>query len=64
MLPQPAPHPPEFNECPVGECLNTEDLMVQECSPGYTWVFTSTVCGHVAWVYWQPAEGFKKERVT
>lgn len=54
MLPEPAPGPPQYDECPVDGCENSEDLDVIECAPGYTWLFTSTVCGHVVWVYWRP----------
>lgn len=37
---------PVLETCPQEECDNTEDLMVQECAPGRTWMFTSTACGH------------------
>lgn len=52
MLPEPGPEP-DLTECPAPGCRNTEDLHVMECAPGYTWVFTSTVCGHVAFIYWK-----------
>lgn len=42
---------PHFDVCPAEDCDNTEDLMVQECAPGHTWAFTSSVCGHWAFIY-------------
>lgn len=63
MLPEPAPHPPTYKECPVEGCTNTDDLDVMELAPGYTWFFSSTVCGHVAWIGWVPKEK-EKEKET
>jgi hypothetical protein len=48
---------PHFEQCPTPGCTNTEDLMVQELARGYTWAFTSSVCGHWAFVYRKEVEG-------
>jgi hypothetical protein len=44
--------PPElrYTVCPVDDCGETEDLVVQECAPGHAYLFTGGVCGHVVWV--------------
>jgi hypothetical protein len=62
MRPDPAPAPPHYDECPATGCTNTEDLDVMELAPGYTWFYSSTVCGHVAWVYWDPYVKYWKEK--
>jgi hypothetical protein len=37
--------------CPDENCTNTEDLWVQECAPGRTWAFSSSVCGHWGFIH-------------
>lgn len=46
---------PEFAVCPDTGCWNTEDLMVQECASGLSWVFTSSVCSHWGFIFKKPA---------
>lgn len=47
---------PDLSACPAAGCEETEDLMVQECAPGRTWIFTGGVCGHVAFIAKKPTE--------
>ncbi len=37
--------------CPADECDETEDVMIMECAPGYTYMVTGGVCGHVIWLH-------------
>lgn len=41
---------PQLDVCPAEGCENTEDLVVQECAPGRTWMYTGG-CGHWAFIY-------------
>lgn len=38
----------QWLHCPADECDETEDVMIMECAPGYTYMTTGGVCGH--WV--------------
>lgn len=40
---------PRFEVCPADDCESTDDLMVQECAPGWTWMYTGG-CGHWGFV--------------
>jgi hypothetical protein len=42
---------PAVTECLADGCRETQDLVVQECAPGRTWMFTGGVCGHWAFIY-------------
>lgn len=42
---------PCFEQCPATDCINTEDLYIQELAPGSTWAYSSSVCGHWAFIY-------------
>lgn len=37
---------PDLPICPADDCEETDDLMVQECAPGHSWMFT---CGRGHW---------------
>lgn len=37
---------PEVPQCLVDGCDESDDFTVQECAPGYTWMF---VCGRGHW---------------
>jgi hypothetical protein len=42
---------PAFEQCPATGCENRADLLVQVCSPGRSWVFSSSVCGHWGFIH-------------
>jgi hypothetical protein len=50
-----------YEKCPADGCENTVDLDVMELAPGYIWFYSSTVCGHVGWVWWGPYVESEKE---
>ena len=41
---------PDITICPAEGCESTEDLMIQECAPGHSWMYTGGACGHVAFI--------------
>jgi hypothetical protein len=47
---------PHLDVCPSDGCDETEDLVVQECSPGRSWMFTGGACGHWGFIYRKPEQ--------
>lgn len=48
---------PILEKCPEDGCEATGDLLVQECSPGRTWMFTVGECGHWGFIMSGPEKG-------
>jgi hypothetical protein len=41
-------------KCPADDCDETEDVMIMECVPGYTYSVTGGVCGHLVFLQRRP----------
>jgi hypothetical protein len=42
---------PTFEKCPADGCENTQDLLIQEATPGHSWVYSSSVCEHWGFIW-------------